>query len=119
MEALHDILCGILQEFLPEDEPMEGHCCFEPPDGMQLCYPCIIYNHANDDDDFADNVHYRCSKRYVVTIIDADPDSKIPEKLKGLNYCTSDRIYDSYGLCHFVHTLFYNGPRIKEVNSDG
>lgn len=109
--ALHDILCNILGGPFPDEK---SHCYFQPPADFQMSYPCIVYNYVNDDDDFADNIHYRSSKRYTITIIDEDPDSKIPNRLKDLPYCTSDRNFSIDGLNHFVYTLFYNGPRIKE-----
>lgn len=102
---LHDTLCEILGS---------SNCYFEPPSSIEMSYPCIVYNYANDRDDFADNVRYRKFKRYVVTIIDEDPDSKIPNNLKELPYCSSDRNYSVDGLSHFVFTLFFNGQRIKE-----
>lgn len=105
--ALHDLLCGVFEG--------EKNCYFEPPADMEIQYPCIVYNYTNDVDDFADNICYKSSKRYTVTIIDEDPDSKIPSKLKEmLPYCRSDRNFASDGLSHFVYTLFYDGPRIKE-----
>lgn len=113
--ALHDILCGVLGAPFPDGE---DHCYFEAPGEPGMKYPCIVYNYTNDDDDFADNIHYRSSKRYTVTIIDEDPDSKIPNRLKQLPYCTSDRNFAVKGLSHFVHTLYYNGPRIKEENKN-
>lgn len=110
-EALHDILCNILEAPFPDGE---DHCYFEPPADIEMKYPCIKYNYTNDLDDFADNIHYRSFRRYTVTIIDDDPDSKIPERFKKLPYCSSDRNFASDGLSHFVYTLYYNGPRIKE-----
>lgn len=109
--ALHDILCEILGAPFPDGE---NHCYFEPPTNTSMKYPCIVYNCTNDLDIFADNLHYLKNKRYSVTIIDDDPDSKIPNRLKELPYCTSDRNFDVDGLSHFVYTLFYNGPRIVE-----
>lgn len=103
--ALDDILCGVLEN---------QNCYFEPPASIDMNYPCIVYHYTNDDDTFADNIHYQRSKRYTVIVIDEDPDSKIPERLKELPYCTSDRNYDLDGLSHFVHTLYFSGPRIKE-----
>lgn len=114
-QALHDILCDVLEASFLDGK---SHCYFEPPANIEILYPCIIYNHANDQDDFADNMHYRSSRRYTVTIIDEDPDSKIPNRLKKLPYCSSDRNYSSEGLSHFVYTLFYSGPRVKEEESN-
>lgn len=112
IRALDDILRYDILQGPFEDG--DFHCYFNPPSNTKMSYPCIVYNYTNDDDDFADNIHYRCSKRYTVTIIDDDPDSKISERLKELPYCTSDRNFASDGLSHFVYTLYYNGPRIKE-----
>lgn len=114
-QALHDILCGVLQAPFPDGE---DHCYFQPPGEPGMKYPCIAYNYTNDDDDFADNIHYRSSKRYTVTVIDEDPDSKIPARLKELPYCTPDRNFAVNGLNHFVYTLYYSGPRIKEEDNN-
>lgn len=112
--ALHDILREVLGGPFP-DKNDPWHCYFSPPDGKQINYPCIIYKYTNDYDDFADNIHYRSFKRYTITIIDEDPDSKIPKKLKDmLPYCSSDRNFAVDGLNHFVYTLLFSGPRIKE-----
>lgn len=115
---LHDLLCEVLGgPFSDKDDP--DHCYFERPSNTQMHYPCIVYNYTNDDDTFADNIHYISSKRYTVTIIDEDPDSKIPEKLKNrFSYCSSDRNFATKGLNHFVYTLHYSGPRIKEESNN-
>lgn len=114
--ALHDILCEVLGSPFPDGE---DHCYFEPPADIELRYPCIIYNHSNGIDDFADNISYKTSKRYTVTIIDENPDSKIPDQLKNaLSYCTSDRNFAIDGLSHFVYTLFYDGPRIEDTKNE-
>lgn len=114
--ALHDILCGVLEAPFPDGK---DHCYFEPPSGEEMKYPCIRYEYTNNNSDFADNIKYRKSKRYTVTVIDEDPDSKIPDKLEELPYCTSDRKFAVDGLNHFVYTLYYDGPRIKEEFEDG
>lgn len=107
--VLHDILCEVLGS---------NHVYFEPPDGMSLVYPCIVYHYTNDLDTYADNIHYQSSKRYSVTIIDEDPDSKIPSRIKQLPYCSLDRNFVSDGLHHYVFTLFFSGSRIKEEIED-
>lgn len=114
--ALHDILCEVLEAPFPDGS---NHCYFEPPADIEMIYPCIVYNYTNDLDVFADNMHYQSAQRYTVTVIDEDPDSKIPNRLKNrLPYCTSDRNFKSDSLSNFVHTLFYSGPRIKEENNN-
>lgn len=114
--ALHDVLCEVLEAPFPDGS---DHCYFQPPGDPGMKYPCIKYNYTNEVVNFADNVHYKSSKRYTVTIIDEDPDSKIPSRLMKLPYCTSDRNFCVDGLNHFVYTLYYDGPRIKEENENG
>lgn len=104
-QALHDILCDILGS---------SNCYFSPPADIEMTYPCFIYNYTNDLDSFADNIHYNYSKRYTITYITEDPDSNISELMRKLPYCSSDRNFAVDGLNHFVYTLYYNGPRIKE-----
>ncbi len=118
-EPLHDVLCDILgvpQEVINAgDEP----CYFNPPSNNQLKYPCIIYSCSNSTSYYADNINYIKSRRYKITIIDSDPDSKIPDKLEErFPYCTSDRFFSFDGLSHFVYNLFYSGPRIKEEEKE-
>lgn len=115
-ECLHDLLCEVLNA--PFDDG-EDHCYFVKPSNNQLKYPCIVYNYVNDLDDYADNIHYRSSKRYTVTVIDEDPDSEIPSRLKNaFPYCASDRNFETEGLSHFVFTLYYGGPRILKEETD-
>lgn len=109
--ALHDILCGVLRSPFPDGE---DHCYFEPPNNIEMLYPCIIYSHTNDRDTYADNIKYNRTKRYTVTVIDEDADSPIAERLSELPYCSSDRNYTADGLKHYVYVLYYDGPRYKE-----
>lgn len=114
-KPLHDILCDVLGSPFPDGG---SHCYFEAPSDDEMKYPCIKYNYADNLDDYADNSRYISFKRYVVTLIDEDPDSKIQERLISLPYCKLDRIFAKNGLSHFVYILYYNGPRIKEVNNN-
>lgn len=70
-------------------------------------YPCIIYKRDDVDTTFADNKPYRHTKRYLVTVIDRDPDSRIPEKVADLPLCTFDRFYVADNLNHDVFNLFF------------
>ena len=79
---------------------------FEPPENKKLNYPCIIYNRTSGQTDFADNKPYTFSFRYTVTVIDRDPDSRIPEKLASLECCTFDRGFTSENLYHYVFTIY-------------
>lgn len=94
---LHTKLCNILGS---------DHVYFRAP-SFRITYPCILYDIGGDDLSYADNIKYTKMKRWSVTVIDENPDSKIPERLEEIPYCRFDRLYLSDGLNHFVYTIYY------------
>lgn len=89
---------------------LEGFCetvYFQAPTTTQMKYPCIIYKRDSADTTFADNKPYRYVKRYMVTVIDHDPDSEIPDKIAALPQCLFDRNYVADGLHHDVFNLYF------------
>lgn len=96
--TLHEELCKVLGS---------RNCYYSPP--SQMKYPCIKYERENPSIDYADDIEYRSMNAWVITIIDPDPDSPIPERLKAhfKHYCSRDREYPADGLRHFVYTLYY------------
>jgi hypothetical protein len=49
---------------------------FQPPENVKLSYPCIIYSRGNiGKTQFADDIPYLHKTRYMVIVIDANPDS--------------------------------------------
>lgn len=96
--TLHEELCEILGS---------SNCYFSPP--SVLNYPCIKYEREPPSIDYADNVRYFNRQPWMVTIIDANPESEIPSKLEEHfnRYCSKDREYPSDGLRHFVYRLYY------------
>lgn len=84
-----------------------SNCYFTPPSSINMKYPCIKYELERIDSSFADNLPYKTAKKYIVTVIDIDPDSEIPEEMMKIPYCRFDRSYIADGLNHFVFTLYY------------
>lgn len=80
---------------------------FQPPESFKLKYPCIIYELKTIQKEIANNKMYLKHKCYMVTYIDEDPDSEIPDKLQELNYCDFDRHFKSDNLNHYVFTLYF------------
>lgn len=80
---------------------------FQPPANVQMKYPCIVYHHDSTATLFADNSPYRSTSRYTVTVISADPDSPIFEKVAKLPMCTFDRSYPADNLNHKVFSLYF------------
>lgn len=80
---------------------------FQPPPNISLEYPCIIYSRDGDHAEYAENALYLHTKRYMVTVIDRDPDSEIPDKVEELPFCKFDRFYATENLNHHVFNLYF------------
>ncbi len=80
---------------------------FQPPATIRLRYPCIIYKLDARSERYADNRLYRYSNRYQLTVVDRDPDSLIPDKVAGKQYCSFERFYTSDGLNHWIFNLYF------------
>lgn len=84
-----------------------GNVYFQPPPTVKITYPCIVYHLSNADTKFADNYPYSLEKRYMVTIIDKDPDSIFPDMVLALQKCIFDRQFTADNLNHFVFNIFF------------
>lgn len=80
---------------------------FQPPENIQLKYPCIIYKRDFADTKFADDKPYNHTKRYMVTVIDPDPDSEIPDKVAAMPMSLFNRFYTADNLNHDVYSVFF------------
>ena len=80
---------------------------FQPPATVRLRYPCIIYKLDARYELYADNRLYRHLNRYLITIIDRDPDSGIPDQVAGMEYCSFERFYTADGLNHWIFDLYF------------
>lgn len=88
-------------------EEFAAHVYFQPPENVKMQYPCIVYHRDFAETEFADNAPYSHILRYMVTVIDRDPDSEIPGKVAGVPMCTFNRFFTADGLNHDVYTLFF------------
>lgn len=79
---------------------------FQPPVNSRIEYPCIVYKRDNADTKFADDKPYDIKTRYMVTIIDPDPDSVIPRQVASLPMSSFNRFYISENLNHDVYSVF-------------
>lgn len=95
---LQTILVGILGS---------NNVYFQPPPSLQMKYPCIVYQREHVWTEFADDKPYAHTTRYLVTVIDSNPDSAIPEKVAALPMCVFDRFYTADNLNHDVYRLFF------------
>lgn len=80
---------------------------FQPPEGLQMEYPCIVYERDNRLTHHADNRPFYIDTRYLVTIIDVEADSTIPEAVAQLPTATFNRFFAVDNLNHDVYTLYF------------
>ena len=95
---LHTLLTSILGS---------DNVYFQPPESISLKYPCIIYKRDYIKTDFADNFPYTLGKRYLVTVIDKNPDSVIPDRIAELPKSSFDRHFTSDNLNHDIFNLYF------------
>lgn len=88
-------------------ETFTEHVYFQPPNNAQIKYPCIIYKRDFADTKFADDKPYNHTKRYMVTVIDPNPDSEIPDKVAEMPMCLFNRFYTADNLNHDVYNVFF------------
>ena len=80
---------------------------FQPPESIQLSYPCIIYRRSKIDIEHANNNPYTLRDKYTITVIDADPESTIPDDISKLSTAFHDRYYTAHNLNHNVFTIYF------------
>lgn len=81
---------------------------FQPPSNVTLQYPCIIYRKSGVDTKRANNKAYVMTTEYQLTVIDKDPDGRIPEELlEHFSMCEMGVPYTFENLYHTPITLYY------------
>lgn len=80
---------------------------FQPTTNVHLEYPCIVYSWDGRRQQHANNIGYHDRKVYQVTVIDRDPDSKIPDLVEALPYCSMSTTMVVENLHHFVFNLSF------------
>jgi hypothetical protein len=80
---------------------------FQPPENVKLVYPCIIYERDYADTKFADDKPYTHTVRYMIMVIDQDPDSAILSQVAALPMCIFSRFYTASNLNHNVFNMFF------------
>lgn len=79
---------------------------FQPPNGLYMNYPCIVYKRSGLYKKYANNGSYIIKWRYTLTVIDKDPDSEIVDKLAELPGCEFDRHFESDNINHDVFNIY-------------
>lgn len=79
---------------------------FQPPSSITLKYPCIIYARDYSFSEYGDNMPYSTHRRYLITVIDKNPDTVIPDKVEALPMCVFDRYFTADNLNHYTFKLY-------------
>lgn len=96
---LHEILCEILGS---------RNVYFQPPNGTQLKYPCIIYKRDSSSAEYADDKTYIFTPQYQITCISPKQTNDIYEKLiERFSMIRYVRGYVVDNLSHDILNLFY------------
>jgi len=96
---LHELLVDVLGS---------RNVYFQPPSGDKLKFPAIEYHLTDITSRFADDMPYATTTAYLITIIDADPDSAIPTKLlRRFTRIAFDRAFANDNLNHFVFKVYF------------
>lgn len=80
---------------------------FQPPASLRMQYPCIRYRRDGIDTKFADNKPYAHKTRYELTVIDRNPDSLIPDRIKLLPLCSHSSSFTADNLNHDVFVVYF------------
>jgi len=80
---------------------------FQPPTNIQLKYPCIIYHRDWAETKFANDKPYNHTRRYMIMVIDQDPDSEIPSKVASMPMSLFNRFYTADNLNHDVYNVYF------------
>jgi len=99
-KEFHAVLCGI-GGIHPEN------VYFQPPENLQMVYPCIRYERSMQLGQNADDRRYVNRQAYSVMIIDPDPDNPAIDGLAAMPLSTYDRHYTMNNLHHDVFYIYY------------
>lgn len=80
---------------------------FQPPESIKINYPAIVYGLDDIENIHADDRVYLSKKRYWVTVIEKNPDSKLVDKVACIPTCRFDRHYTSENLNNWRFSLYY------------
>lgn len=83
-----------------------SHVYFQPPEGTRLEYPCIVYHRDYAATKFANDHPYSNRTRYLVTVIDPNPDGTLRNKVAAMPLTTYNRFFTTSDLNHDVYYVY-------------
>ena len=95
---LHEVLCTVLGS---------RYVYYQQPPSVKMNYPAIVYRRIRIDNQHANDGVYSSMNQYEITVIDADPDSTIPDRVNSLQSARFVRPYVADNLNHWVFEIYY------------
>ena len=81
---------------------------FQPPESIKMKYPCIVYHNHGEHKRNANDKMYLFTRAYDVTVIDPNPDSEIPSRLReAFPYCRYQRHFTIDNLNHETFVIYF------------
>lgn len=80
---------------------------FQPPAGLTMKYPAIVYERNRLDNRFANDFVYSQKQSYSITVIDSNPDSALVQKVSQLPTARFDRHFKNDNLNHDVYVIYF------------
>ena len=97
---LHDILQEIIG--------INNKVYYQPPENVQMKYPCIVFERSNALNQYADNNPYIKTKRYMIKLITRTADNdEFVDQIMELPMCTYDRRFIIDNLVHDVFNIYF------------
>lgn len=80
---------------------------FQPPENLEMSYPCIRYEWDRTYDQYGNNGRYILHKGYMLTHIGKNPDDPVFDQLLALPLCSFVRQYVADNLNHTVFLIYF------------
>lgn len=84
-----------------------GAVYFQPPENVNMTYPAIVYQRDFRVTEHADNAPYFHNWRYMITVIDQNPDSQYIDKVGALPKSKFVRHFAVAGLNHDIFDVYF------------
>ena len=99
---------GSRLELQTELESFTKPAYFQPPSNVKMPHPCIVYSKRSKLPLRADNIVYKNTTAYQVTIVEKDPDSTIGDRIvEHFQYASIESTFIIDNLYHTIINLYF------------
>ena len=82
---------------------------YQPPAGISISYPCVVYNFDDDTTLHANDKPYWKYYTFKATLITKNPEpSEFMDRMAAMKYASFERHYTADNLHHFSYTIHLN-----------